>query len=139
MCTHVAARLVSAKLDKEYDLFDVIKAPFRLQSSSNSASSLSRSSSSQSVLEEIGQNGVRIESLLLNAAFRSAKEGGIQELLEQHEEARSKYLLASFLINSLLNPLELAPITSKFAQIASSSDSSHTLNRYLELLQERLK
>ena len=128
----VAARMVSAKLDREYELFDTIKSSFR---SGASASSLSRSSSSQSVTEEV----IRIENLLLNAAFRSAKEGGIQELLEQYDEARSNYLLASFVIKSLLNPSELAPITSKFAQITTSSESSNTLNRYLELIQERLK
>ena len=126
-------------MDREYELFDSIKTSFRLHSSTNSASSLSRSGSSQSVFEDVSGNVVQFETLLLNAAFRSAKDGGIQELLEQQEEARSKYLLASFLIKSLLNPSELAPITSKFAQISCPPDSSQTLNRFLELIQERLK
>lgn len=96
---------------------------------------MSRSNSNQSIsLEETSLP--KIESLLLQSAFRFAKEGGIQELLEQQEEARSKYLTAAFLIKSLVNPTELAPITSKFAQI---NQQSPELIRYLDLIQEKLK
>lgn len=96
---------------------------------------MSRSNSNQSIsFEESSQP--RIETLLLQSAFRCAWEGGIQELLEQEGEARSKYISAQFLIKSLINPAELAPITSKFAQI---NHQSLDLNRYLGLIQEKLK
>lgn len=133
----LATRAVSGKLDREYDLFDTIKSSFRL----NSSTSLSRSSSSQSVIDaqDLNLTTIKCETLLLNAAFRSAKDGGIQELLEQNEDARSKYLLASFLLHSILNPTEFAPITSKFAQISCSPESSQKLNRFIELIEERLK
>ena len=135
----LASRAVSTKLDREYELFDNIKATLRLQSSASagsiSASSLSRSNSSQNITEEA--LSTRIELLLLQAAFKFAKEGGIQELLEQEEEARSKYLTAFFLLKSLVNPTELAPITSKYAQI--QLQEMEQLYSYLNLIQERLK
>ena len=129
----VAARAISIKLDGEYNLFDTIKSNLRLQSST-SAGSLPRSNSSQSITEETTP---KIETLLLQSAFKFAKEAGIQELLEQIDEARTKYLSAIFLLNSLINPTENAPITSKFAQI--QIQQSETLTVYLDLIQERLK
>ena len=135
----LASRAVSTKLDREYELFDNIKATLRLQSSASagsiSASSLSRSNSSQNITEEA--LSTRIELLLHQAAFKFAKEGGIQELLEQEEEARSKYLTAFFLLKSLVNPTELAPITSKYAQI--QLQEMEQLYSYLNLIQDRLK
>ena len=128
----VAARAISIKLDGEYNLFDTIKSNLRLQSST-SAGSLPRSNSSQSITEETTP---KIETLLLQSAFKFAKEAGIQELLEQIDEARTKYLSAIFLLNSLINPTENAPITSKFAQI--QIQQSETLTACLELIQERL-
>jgi hypothetical protein len=126
-------------LDREYDLFDTIKSTLKLQSSASAgsilASSLPRSNSSQSITEEASSSG--IETLLLQSAFKLAKEAGIQELLEQEDEARVKYLSAIFLLKSLLNPTENAPIISKFAQI--QIHQSETLNSYLDLIQERLK
>lgn len=140
----VVARAISAKLDREYDIFDTIKTSLRLQPSGSGGSlstsflvpySLSRSNSSQNVTEE-GQIP-KIEALLLKTVFKCAKEGGIQELLEQDEEARSKYLSAVFLLKALLNPTEFVPITSKFAQI--QIPQTETLNSYLEMIQERIK
>ena len=101
---------------------------------------MSRSNSNQSVtvvVEEGTSSNPKIETLLLQAAFKSAKEGGIQELLDQNEEARSKYLFSQFLLKSLINPTELAPITSKFAQI--NQIPQDYLNRYLELIQDKIK
>ena len=131
----VAARAISIKLDGEYNLLDNIKSNLRLQSST-SAASLPRSNSSQSITEETTSN-TKIETLLLQSAFKFAKEAGIQELLDQIDEARTKYLSAIFLLNSLINPTENAPITSKFAQI--QIQQSETLTVYLDLIQERLK
>lgn len=135
----LAARAVSVKLDSEYDLFDTIKATLRLQSSASagsiSASSLPRSNSSQSISEEA--SSPKIETLILQSAFKFAKEAGIQELLEQVNEARIKYFSAIFLLKSLISPTESAPITSKFAQI--QMQQAETLNSYLDLIQERLK
>ena len=91
----VAARAISIKLDGEYNLFDNIKSNLRLQSST-SAASLPRSNSSQSITEETTSN-TKIETLLLQSAFKFAKEAGIQELLDQIDEARTKYLSAIFL------------------------------------------
>ena len=137
-------RALSTKLDREYDIFDTIKTSLKLQPSASGGSistsipvpsSISRSNSSQN-LNEDGSN-TKIEILLLKYVFKCAKEGGIQELLEQEDEARSKYLSAIFLLNALLNPTEFVPITSKFAQI--QIPQTETLNSYLDMIRERIK
>lgn len=136
---YVAARAISIKLDGEYALFDTVKATLKLQSSASvgsiSAASLPRSNSSQSITEDTSSS--KIETLFLQSAFKFAKEAGIQELLDQIDEARIKYLSAIFLLKSLINPTENAPITSKFAQI--QMQQPETLTEYLDLIQDRLK
>ena len=91
---YVAARAISIKLDGEYALFDTVKATLKLQSSASvgsiSAASLPRSNSSQSITEDTSSS--KIETLFLQSAFKFAKEAGIQELLDQIDEARIKYL-----------------------------------------------
>lgn len=144
-------------MDREYEVFDSIKVNFKSllfqsssQSKSNSnstcSSSLTRSNSNSIDNENKNKNNansisnqIRIEDLLLQAACRSAKEGGIQELLVNLEEANSKYLSAILLFNSLLKPSELAPITSKFAQIpAININNQPFINKYLEILKDRI-
>lgn len=100
------------------------------------SSSFSRSNSSQNITEELQCNS-KIETLFLQAAFKTAKEGGIQELLDQSEDAQSNYLFSAFLLKALVTPTDLAPITSKFAQI--QIDNLENLNRYIDIIQERLK
>lgn len=142
-------------MDREYEVFDSIKVNFKSllfqsssQSKSNSNSTCSSSltrSNSNSIDNENKNNAnsisnqIRIEDLLLQAACRSAKEGGIQELLDNLEEANSKYLSAILLFNSLLKPSELAPITSKFAQIpVININNQPFINKYLEILKDRI-
>ena len=146
-------------MDREYEVFDSIKVNFKSillsssQSKSNSnsttcSSSLTRSNSNSINNENYNNantntntnlNQIRIEDLLFQAACRYAKEGGIQELLDNFEEANSKYLSAILLFNSLLRPSELAPITSKFAQIpVINTNNQPFINKYLEILKHRI-
>lgn len=103
---------------------------------------MSRSNSSQSVSDTTNVPQMlpapRIENLLYQAACRDAKDGGIQELLEQHEIAHGKYLSSIMLFSSLLSPSEFAPITSKFAQI-SLHGNENCVNKYIDLLKARIK
>lgn len=65
------------------------------------------------------------------------KEGGIQEILDQQEESQSKYLFSVYLLQALVNPTDLAPITSKFAQI--KLENPEIIKRYIQSIQDRLE
>ena len=102
--------------------------------------SLSRSSSSQNIAIDNSiyeSNLPKIEYLLFQSAYESAKEGGVQELLEQIDEAQTKYIFSSFILQAISRPTDFAPITSKFAQIRLAEDDS--FNRLFERIRERIK
>ena len=105
---------------------------------------MTRSNSSQSVTEEASNQTQamklqRIETLIFHAACRDAKEGGIQELLEQQDVAHSKYINSIVLFSSLLKPNEFSPLTSKFAKISLSGTQETIINRYISLIKDRIK
>lgn len=127
------ARWITQKMDQMFDMLDSIKSPSLL------ASSLSRSTSSSSIGLEENEVSPSIESILYSYSCSFAKEAGIQELLDNHQEANSLYLIANFILQFLLKPCQTVPVVTLLANINQPDEHQKlNLSACSDKLQERL-
>lgn len=112
----LVAKWVSWKMDQTFELLDSVKKSNR---PAVFGSSLSRSVSSTSIgtEEEVDEISIRIEDVLYDFTCLLAKDAGIQELLENYDEAAALFSIANYLADCLKNPSEMAPISSLISNI----------------------
>lgn len=60
---------------------------------------------------------INMEDILYEFCCSLAKNAGIQELLENYEEALSMYNLAKFVLDFLRSPSQVAPVSSLLSEI----------------------
>lgn len=104
-------------MDQMFELVDALK---RGKKQIIFGSSLSRSTSSTSIgFHETGEElDFEIEDIIFKFSCSTAKDAGIQELLENYHEAASMYNISNHLLSVLATPPQMVPVSSALSEIS---------------------
>ncbi len=104
-------------MDQTFELIESVKRSNKTAAAFGSSLSRSSSSTSIGIDYETEDLAFNIEDILFEFTCTIAKDAGIQELLENFDEATTLYHTANYLVEFLQTPAQFAPISSLIADI----------------------